>query len=100
MNDSWDERRRAQEEQYFQKQNEQALKRIKEREQNTTRLSPVTGKQMEQLTLMGVVIDRCKDTGGIWLDAGELEQIIESSKTQGNSNWLSNLMSMLSGKSS
>lgn len=98
MSDSWDEKRKAHEEQYFQKENELALKRLKGREQDAKRLSPITGKQMEQVTLMGVVVDRCLDSGGIWLDAGELEQILSSSKDQSGSSWLSDFISSLSGK--
>jgi hypothetical protein len=96
--DSWDARRRAQEEQYFQKQNEEALKRIKLRESNQERLSPVSGKPMEQVTVMGVVVDRCADSGGIWLDKGELEQLIEAAsheKIKEDPNLLSQFLSML-----
>ena len=77
-NNSWDERRRAQEEEFFKKQNEAALKRIQEREEDKPRISPVSGEPMEQITYMGVVIDRCPSSGGIWLDSGELEQIIDA----------------------
>ena len=30
---------------------------------------------MEQICAVGVVLDRCVETGGIWFDAGELEQV-------------------------
>ena len=79
MSDSWDDRRKAQEEGYFDKMNQQALERIKKRaseESGKKRPSPITGKPMEQVTVMGVVVDRCVDSGGIWLDAGELEEIL------------------------
>ena len=76
MGDSWEERRRAQEEQYFDKQNQAALERLKARSNQPIRRSPVSGEPMEQLTIMGVVVDRDPKSGGIWLDAGELEQII------------------------
>lgn len=78
MSDSWDERRRAQEEEFFKKQNEAALKRLQEREADKPRVSPVSGEAMEQIQYMGVVIDKCPVSGGIWLDEGELEQIIEA----------------------
>lgn len=78
--DGWDERRKAQEEEYFMKQNKKALARISERSDEKPRLSPITGEPMEQLTVMGVVIDRCNTSKGIWLDAGELEEIIAFSK--------------------
>ena len=31
---------------------------------------------MEQVVIHGVVVDRCPVSGGIWLDAGELEQLM------------------------
>ncbi|RIL06267.1 MAG: hypothetical protein DCC75_10985 [Proteobacteria bacterium] len=59
------------------------MARLKARKGSEKRLSPITGEPMEQLTLMGVVIDRCPSSGGVWLDAGELEEIIKSAKSQG-----------------
>ena len=80
--DSWDSRRKALEDQFFNKENEAALKRLSERKGGEQpRPSPVTGKPMKPVTLMGVVIDQCEDTGGIWLDAGELEALISASNT-------------------
>ena len=79
MADSWDERRRAAEEQYFSRQNAAAMERLKSRS-DKPRLSPITGEPMEQITVMGVVIDRCPASHGVWLDAGELDQILEASK--------------------
>lgn len=96
MSDTWDERRRAMEEQYFQNKNKEALSRIKARETQKKRLSPITGEPMEELTVMGVIIDRCPKSGGIWLDAGELEQIIKTSKeAEGGENWLTNFFGNL-----
>jgi hypothetical protein len=84
MADSWDEMKRAKEDMYFEEQNRKALGRLKGREESKPRLSPITGKPMEQVTFMGVVIDRCTDSGGVWLDAGELQQILEHAGTKEN----------------
>ncbi|MCB0354078.1 MAG: zf-TFIIB domain-containing protein [Bdellovibrionales bacterium] len=81
MTDSFTKRGQALEEEYFLKKNQEALQRINERDKEKPRLSPITGEPMEQLTIMGVVIDRCPTSKGIWLDAGELEEILEASKT-------------------
>ena len=78
MSDSWDERRKAQEDGYFDKVNKEALARLAKRNADAARISPVSGKPMEQVTIMGVVADRCVESGGIWLDAGELEQILKN----------------------
>lgn len=80
MSDSWDERRRAQEEGYFDTLNKQALARMAAKKGQPARPSPASGKPMEVVTVMGVVVDRCVDSGGLWLDAGELEQLMEAAK--------------------
>jgi Transcription factor zinc-finger len=80
MSDSWDEMRRAKEEQYFLKENEAALKRLKESNREKPRLSPISGKPMKQVTMMGVNIDQCEESGGIWLDKGELEILINAAQ--------------------
>lgn len=80
MSEAWDERRKAQEESYFESLNKQALERLAAKKQQPARPSPVTGKPMEVVTVMGTVIDRCVASGGIWLDAGELEQLLVASK--------------------
>lgn len=81
MSDAWNDMKRAKEEAFFERQNQEALARLKKREnEQKPRLSPITGQPMEQLTLMGVVVDRCQTSGGIWLDAGELEQLIKAAQ--------------------
>ena len=100
--DAWDDRRRAQEEAFFAKQNAEALARLTARkEESKPRLSPITGKPMVQRTVMGVVIDQCPDSKGIWLDAGELEQITksmsESSKSEKPTDWFSSFTTILRG---
>ena len=78
MSDAWKEREKAQEGAYFEKQEQEALKRLKEGGNNRRRPSPVTGEPMEQIVIDGVNVDRCPKSGGIWLDAGELEQILKN----------------------
>ncbi|HMO02509.1 MAG TPA: zf-TFIIB domain-containing protein [Oligoflexia bacterium] len=86
MSDSFEERRKALEDQFFAKQNEEALKKLKEKKERI-RPSPITGKPMKQIEFMGVTIDQCEDSKGVWLDAGELEQIIKNaSKKSGSDN--------------
>jgi Zn-finger nucleic acid-binding protein len=80
MSDKWDERRRGQEDGYFETLNKQALARLAAKQGAPARKSPVTGKPMEQLAVMGVAVDRCVDSGGVWLDAGELTHILEAAK--------------------
>ena len=56
---------------------------------------------MIQRTLHGVVIDQCPESGGIWLDAGELDQILTMSKqaeTGVMESFFSSLLSGITGK--
>ena len=96
-----DEYRKFQEESYFDKKNREALERLaKVKEATKPRLSPISGEPMEQVTLHGVVVDRCAKSGGIWLDAGELEQLIEIAETAhsaGNSGLLQTFFKSLTG---
>lgn len=100
--DGMNKRRKALEDGYFAKQNEEALKRLQQRAtegEGAQRPSPITGTPMEQMTFMGVNIDKCKDTGGVWLDKGELEQIIEAAKTsvaEDDQSWGEKFFSFLS----
>jgi Zn-finger nucleic acid-binding protein len=41
--------------------------------------SPVTGTPMKRDTVLGITVDRCADTGGIWLDSRELKELLRSS---------------------
>ena len=77
MSDEWKKREQALEEGYFQRVEADALERLAKKSAQPERLSPITGKPMVQKTLHGVVIDQCTDSQGIWLDAGELEQIAQ-----------------------
>lgn len=79
MADSWDDMRRAKEEQFFEEQNKAALARMKARKSSAARTCPVCSKGMEQRALMGVIIDVCPNNDGVWLDNGELEEIMKSS---------------------
>jgi Zn-finger nucleic acid-binding protein len=81
MSDAWDDRRRAQEEGYFDTLNKQALARLAAKKGKPALKSPATGKPLEPVAIGGVVIDRCVDSGGVWFDAGELGQLLETVKS-------------------
>lgn len=82
MDDSFKTRAKALEEDFFHRKEKEALERLAHKESGSARLSPVTGKPMVQKAVHGIVIDQCVDSQGIWLDAGELEQIIDAYKNQ------------------
>lgn len=77
----------AGEEEYFRKANQVAVERLAQRKQSEKpRLSPITGEVMVEEVIDGVVVDRCPSSNGIWLDAGELEQLIEAAKKLSDAN--------------
>lgn len=80
MTDSWNERRQAQEDSYFDRTNKDSLARLARKQQQVARISPITGQPMETIVAFGATIDRCTTSGGIWLDAGELEEILTAAK--------------------
>ena len=38
--------------------------------------SPATGQPMQRLSVFGIELDMCGETGGLWLDKGELQQVV------------------------
>ena len=87
--------RRAKEESHFDRKNRELLERLAARKaEDKPRLSPVTGKPMEQVHFGEVIVDRCNDSGGIWLDAGELELLINQAadKTNQETGWLNKFL--------
>lgn len=91
------------EDKYFHNKNKAALERLATRKREAAkekpRLSPITGEPMVQEVMGAIVIDRCPTSGGIWLDAGELEQLIEAAKeSEKDSSVLSTLIKSLKGK--
>lgn len=86
MADIFDERRRALEDEYFRRKDKESLEKLREAIREDARdrgMGPVTmdcprcdGK-LHADSFDDVEINRCDNCGGIWLDAGELEQIID-----------------------
>ena len=98
MNDSFEARRKAAEESYFIKQEEEALKRLQAKQsKDTPRLSPITGKPMVQESIGGVIVDRCVDSKGIFLDAGELEELLKAATSEASSSWIGSFFGKLKG---
>jgi Zn-finger nucleic acid-binding protein len=45
--------------------------------EQATRMCPVCNKPLHSRSRNGITIDQCTDCGGVWLDRGELEHIID-----------------------
>ena len=99
MSNSWDDMKKAKEDSYFDKKNNEALSRLATKKEDKPRLSPITGEPMEQIIIQGVVVDRCPTSKGVWLDAGELEQLMGVSQADqtGEKNFLGQFFQALTG---
>ena len=69
MANAWDERKKALEEEYFRKKEQEALDKLKEGAAKDACLGhcPKCGEAIEPITFHGVPMDRCPGCGGIWL---------------------------------
>jgi hypothetical protein len=85
VSDIFDERRKGLEEEYFRRKDKESLERLREaiREEAQTKggepatmpCPRCTGRLRSEV-YQEVNIDRCDTCGGLWLDAGELEQLV------------------------
>jgi uncharacterized protein len=89
----WDERKKAQEDEYFVKKERELLSKLKAKQETETKVSfqqachmrcPKCGEPLKERTFQRIQIDQCTGCNGIWLDSGELEQVAEKE----NSSWL------------
>ena len=79
MTDTWDERKRALEEDYFRRKEQEAIDRMRAKraaEGGAAGLQcPKCDGTLMEIDYDVVKIDRCEKCNGLWLDAGELEQL-------------------------
>ena len=96
MSNAMDERGKALEEEYFRRKEREAIEKLRAKmsaeEQEKAKAAsalrcPKCDSTLEGVVADGVEIDVCNTCGGVWLDAGELEQL--SKKDSGG--WLSRL---------
>jgi len=97
MSDAFDDRRRGLEEEYFQRKNKEAIEKLREKIKvaedakaaGTSSMScPRCGGSLKEGKFEDVSIDTCEECAGVWLDAGELEQLTQREK----GGWLSGLL--------
>ncbi len=86
MSDALGDRGKALENDYFRRKEQEALTRLREQgaqarlqasgEESIAALRcPRDGGEMVAVMMDDVQVDRCPTCGGLWLDAGELEQL-------------------------
>ena len=89
MADGMDDRRRALEEEYFNRKNQEAIEKLRAKmkvaaEAKAAGLStmqcPRCDGTLRENKFEEVLIDTCEKCGGIWLDSGELEQLLKRDK--------------------
>ncbi len=78
------------EEEYFARQNADAIKAMRARldeeraKSKNARNCPVCSVALKEEEVETVKLDRCPKCGGVWLDAGELEQLQAVNAGRGN----------------
>ena len=93
MANKWDERKKAKEDEYFVKKERELLAKLKAKQEAETKDAakkaasmrcPKCGESLKERSFQKIQIDQCTGCNGIWLDAGELEQVAEKE----NASWL------------
>ena len=86
MSDAFDARRRGLEEEYFNRKNKEAIEKLRAKmkvaeEAKAAGLStmqcPRCDGQLKEQKFEEVMLDSCDKCGGIWLDSGEMEQLLK-----------------------
>ena len=92
MANKWDERKKAQEDEYFVKRERELLAKMKAKQEAENKETvkkasfmkcPKCGEDLKERSFQKIVIDQCTACNGIWLDAGELEQVAEKEEGSG-----------------
>jgi hypothetical protein len=80
----WDERKKAQEDEYFVKREQELMAKLKAKEESESKASlqktchmrcPKCGEPLKERSFQKILIDQCTGCHGIWLDPGELEGV-------------------------
>ena len=93
MANKWDERKKAREDEYFVRQERELLDKMKLKQEGEAKEAarkasymkcPKCGEPLKERRFQKIEIDQCTGCNGIWLDAGELDQVAEKE----NAGWL------------
>jgi len=83
MTDAWEDRKKALENEYFHRKEQEVLQKMKqEAEESLARnccqnRCPKCGEMIEPMTFRGVPLDKCPGCGGIWLGPNDLKMLAE-----------------------
>jgi len=100
MSDAWDDRKKSLEEEYFRRQEQEAIEKLRaEREAEAARAAalkcPRCDGVLAEISYEDVLVDRCESCHGVWLDAGELERLTAREE---RTSWLGRLFGGSSDK--
>jgi hypothetical protein len=100
MSDAWDDRKKSLEEEYFRRQEQEAIEKLRaQREAEAARAAalkcPRCDGVLAEISYEDVLVDRCESCHGVWLDAGELERLTEREE---RTSWLGRLFGGSSDK--
>ena len=96
MSEAWDDRKKALEEDYFRRKEQEAIEKMRARmaAEEQARTEEASGLKcpkcegtLRPVIVEEVTIDRCDTCQGIWLDEGELESLTKRE----SGGWLSRL---------
>ena len=97
MSDAFDGRRKGLEDEYFHRKNQEAIEKLRAKIKvaeeakaagTSTMTCPRCAGALKQSKFEEVSIDTCEKCGGVWLDAGELQQLTQ----RDHGGWLSGLL--------
>ena len=100
MSKIWNEREKSLEEEYFRRKEQELIEQMRAKRAEAERQAsaiqcPKCEGTLDELTFDEIQIDRCNKCNGVWLDAGELEQLVSNQESHG---WLSRLWRGLAGE--
>jgi Zn-finger nucleic acid-binding protein len=84
MANAWDERKKAQEEEYFLRKEREQLAKLRAKQEVEAKAEiqksahmrcPKCGEPLKERSFQKITVDQCTGCHGIWLDAGELEEV-------------------------
>jgi len=92
--DTMRKKEKADEDRYFAEQDRERLERLRTESKKSAMVGmcPRCGIPLEQVDQDGINVDRCKQCSGIWLDAGELEEMEKRNKEPWMSRWIRSVL--------
>jgi len=93
VTNKWDERKKAKEDEYFIKKEHELLAKLKAKQEGEAKAAsqkisymrcPKCGEPLKERSFQKILIDQCRGCNGVWLDAGEIEEVAGKE----NDSWL------------